>query len=800
MAQLLCQHLNDSCDEIILERLLSLLFWQSSTQASVDSSEVSAGGDEKPALSSTTAGRHVTTTRKKEFIIPQMLEVIFKVLSFARHADQIHTTFYLLLECVGGINTIATGSTMHHSNTPAHHRSNVAVEMDEIATKNIESFYQQKDWIIWIADLINHFQRQSHQYATTVINGGGLNPNGNEYTDVMNSGAGSLSESESVANTNPYSVTSGSASGVGNVNTGTYGGGGGGGGNTISFTRHDSFFSEENSSTFDDSVGTSEDGVPGHSASSTPHLSSANYGAANLDPVYLQQRFLQQYTQSVYKLLGHIFTFDFIQKYHATNRRWTEFFRLSLPEHSYVQEEILHTLLDSMISCPYLTASTGNTATASSSTVAGTPPSTSSNAATLSSSPPSNSTVSTEALQAAALQEYGLNYLRNIGYFFEQLLERNKLHVKLCLSILQTLHNLTYYCSIDLRNKLPKETILPEIRKQLLLRCLIEVGQDLHIRIYAYDKLQSSISAYLATTESNKMISDQSIVILFCGMFVESFEDLECIVGCTNNTASNASSVQGMSIGYDTSFDEYTAMMSGTVPAMSSSAGTNVQRQQQQHFILQQLHQQQQRSMEVHQGIRNSISMMQTILSLIQLCVQSSNECKKTMNKLIEGIHTDFYLQVATIFQLKSLPVTIPLVCAAGSSTSSANTITISSSSGSSSQLVSNATTNSATDSATPVVTSSLSSWWYWGSSSTSTTAATKNDGLTKSNSINEDIERGGSGDDKTFAASSPGSSSPNSTTIATAQSSSSSSSSLPPSFPTDVKSFVYWYCSSDRR
>ena len=36
---------------------------------------------------------------------------------------------------------------------------------------------------------------------------------------------------------------------------------------------------------------------------------------------------------------------------------------------------------------------------------------------------------------------------------------------------------------IDLRNKLPKETILPEIRKQLLIRCLIEVGQDLKIRV-----------------------------------------------------------------------------------------------------------------------------------------------------------------------------------------------------------------------------------------------------------------------------------------------------------------------------
>jgi hypothetical protein len=122
--------------------------------------------------------------------------------------------------------------------------------------------------------------------------------------------------------------------------------------------------------------------------------------------------------------------------------------------------------------------------------------------------------------------ETGISFLLNVGSFLEQLLEKAQVSLSLCVHAVQTLQTLNYRCCQELRLKAAKDVQLREARNALLLRCLAETGQELPLRVSAVLELTNALQAYALQTEY-KVMTDSSVCILLLGMWLEVLDDLQ---------------------------------------------------------------------------------------------------------------------------------------------------------------------------------------------------------------------------------------------------------------------------------
>lgn len=360
--------------------------------------------------------------------------------------------------------------------------------MDEIHSHNLEAFFSVRDWLLLLCDIVAKFRR----------------PDSTEELEAL----ALLSLSE------PESLVSGD------------------------LRRYDSFRSagesEEGFSTAGDSI--ADDGS---NDLGSFHRFSATGRRTPLDQMN-RRHHVAQFTAPVLNLIRKLLLLDMFMKCNGS-RRWLEVFRLSLPETSQIQEEVVLDLINTMHHASFLVVS----------------------------------------------KEACMNYLKNMGAFLEQALEKMIISLHFCISVVSALHALSYRCCLELRAKL-RDTALPEVKKSFIVRCFIDIGQDIGYRVHSLVEIRASLHAYIATNDG-KLLSDSQIVILLLGMLEECFDNLEAAI---------ASSTQSV---------EHDSTLSS-------------------------------RSLDV---VTAATEMMQALVTIIQVAGKLSNECRRTLGRVVEGIASD---------------------------------------------------------------------------------------------------------------------------------------------------------------
>lgn len=298
--------------------------------------------------------------------------------------------------------------------------------------------------------------------------------------------------------------------------------------------RHDSYFSS--------SVADSEEAFSAAGDSVFDELSPefSHTRRSSVDSVSSKKAQVVQFTAPILTFIRKVVIADMLQKYNSS-RRWIELFRLSLPETQQMQEEIVLDIITTMHHVTFLNAN---------------------------------------------YKDQGFNYLKNMGALLDQVLERMKVSLLFCVSVVCALHASSYRCSIELRGRM-RDTALPDVKRQFIVKCLIDVGQDIFNRVNCLIEISPSLHAYVASTDS-KIISDSQIIALLFGMFEECFDFLEQLVNANDDNVH--SSVQEL-------------------PDL--------------------------------EAVRQALEMMQALVSVIQACIKVSAEAKKAAHKLLEGLLLD---------------------------------------------------------------------------------------------------------------------------------------------------------------
>jgi hypothetical protein len=562
------------CPDLLIERLFSFLFWKmddiagtrplpmnpqpvnitkppdrgsadltlrsSDATDSSNNSKNSKNDIETGSLNVSHDFSQVKENERKEIVIPQIFEVIMKLLQLSNSADQLRKCFQLIESCFCSSDLIpllkGNVTFTDYLNNPLYSSKSFGTSESLFACKNIELIFAQKDWLLFLTDIILTFRRKW------------MNTNREEF---ISQGGLSFSESESVGGDSSRFAKSSNGDDC--------------------FSASESEVSSQN----DDNNNNSHDEENAHQHPQNVHRSPQHFlHLKDSEFLQMKQSILMELTNPILDFIKLLIMYDFIQKYNV-NRRWNEIFRLSLPETSNLQEEIILFIFETIHQHPLITNNNSETTSSSSAATITTP-------------------------QDSIYFEISLNLLKNISYFLEQVLEKMKLSLKFSSKMIQILYSLNYHSTVELRSKM-KETVLPEVRKSFIIRCLIDVAQDLYLRVDCLNEISTSLQAFLLLNET-KLLSDGHIIILILGMFIEVLEDLDSSSGVNQESTSSSS---------------YSHFSS---PPLAVS-----------HFA----------DSASHLNKHGNVKILLSLLSIIQSCVNSSQECKKTVLKICEGSSFD---------------------------------------------------------------------------------------------------------------------------------------------------------------
>jgi len=265
---------------------------------------VTTDTEEKPAPSHLHPHRNSDTNSERTAVnhkiylvdvmeVPQALEALFCVLENSRSAEQVTGTLKVLEQSVSVTSVV---SSVHQELSQA---TNV------LHLRNAENFFAQKDWLVWLCDLLVLFARQAmhaedHEGSASVF---------------------SLSESESI---------------TGAGQQGYYGGGN---------YDHDASGDDSESNSIAGDYFT-EDPNTGQRSGYKGSVGSGESLSGRVTA--WQQQLIDQYCAPIYNLIRKLMLQDMTANKPGSARRWNEIFRLSLPELNSIQERLLTDLVGSM--------------------------------------------------------------------------------------------------------------------------------------------------------------------------------------------------------------------------------------------------------------------------------------------------------------------------------------------------------------------------------------------------------------------------------------------------------------------
>eukprot|EP01038_Epipyxis_sp_PR26KG_P004498 gene4498-6355_t len=236
--------------------------------------------------------------------IPQIIEVLWRLMIKCNSSSLCQHVFSTIEKCVSP----SKDSKADISNSNGIQRNNKS--NSNVSDLNLEAIFGQKDWLLWLADLLIQF-RNRILYERNANNDG-------EGGEVNRTASISQSENDSV---NDYNSGNEDSASINNVSS-------------IDSSDH----SDGKGSIYGNTYG--------------------DYSASH--PIHQQQQF-HAFSQPIISFINQLLMLDMRSKSSTSYRKWNELFRLSVPELSEIQELILVNLLHSLQSLSVMDIFDNNT-------------------------------------------------------------------------------------------------------------------------------------------------------------------------------------------------------------------------------------------------------------------------------------------------------------------------------------------------------------------------------------------------------------------------------------------------------
>jgi hypothetical protein len=200
-----------------------------------------------------------------------------------------------------------------------------------------------------------------------------------------------------------------------------------------------------------------------------------------------------------------------------------------------------------------------------------------------------------------------VNLLKNLAAVLEQALEKADMSLMFNVKVVTALHSLSYNCPPEVRARI-KETALPEIRKGYVARVLMDNTQDFYTRVAAVSEISSPLQGYISATDS-KLLADTTVLMIIMGMLVEACEDLEFLLGGVDSSTVVLHESAGQHRGAYLQDD--TRVVASPIPASTFDR------------------------------VHVLFEVLEVLIESVQNCAIASSECKKLLQKLFGTVTSD---------------------------------------------------------------------------------------------------------------------------------------------------------------
>jgi hypothetical protein len=191
-----------------------------------------------------------------------------------------------------------------------------------------------------------------------------------------------------------------------------------------------------------------------------------------------------------------------------------------------------------------------------------------------------------------------LNLMRNMSTLLDQILEKSEITLEFCVRAIQAMSSLIYHAPQEIRLKI-KDTLLFDVKHAYVMRCLVDRQEDIWERVTCLSSIHTSIADLISSGIPNRTLQDHYLLVLFLDIFLQATCDMYSVV----DSASNGERGGGGG--------------GGGVRSLSSPLAVPLTSNIPEEYFNLQL----------------------AALVLIQNCVQTSGECKRSIEKFLV---TDF--------------------------------------------------------------------------------------------------------------------------------------------------------------
>jgi hypothetical protein len=191
-----------------------------------------------------------------------------------------------------------------------------------------------------------------------------------------------------------------------------------------------------------------------------------------------------------------------------------------------------------------------------------------------------------------------LNLMKNMSTLLDQVLEKSEITLEFCVRAIHAMNSLIYHAPQDIRLKI-KDTLLFDVKHAYVMRCLVDRQEDIWERVSCLSSIHSSIIDLISTGIPNRTLQDHNLFVLFLDIFLQACCEVYAVFDVDITT---------------TALTEHQTNKNIKTNDTGSGSGRG--------------------------GVTHIpdeyLNMQLAALVLIQNCVQTSNECKRSVEKILQ--------------------------------------------------------------------------------------------------------------------------------------------------------------------
>lgn len=130
--------------------------------------------------------------------------------------------------------------------------------------------------------------------------------------------------------------------------------------------------------------------------------------------------------------------------------------------------------------------------------------------------------------------ERTLNLMRNMSTLLDQILEKSEITLEFCVRAIQTTNSLIYHAPQEIRMKI-KDTLLFDVKHAYVMRCLVDRQEDIWERVTCLSSIHTSIADLISSGIPNRTLQDHYLLVLFLDIFLQATCDMYSAVKSTSS-------------------------------------------------------------------------------------------------------------------------------------------------------------------------------------------------------------------------------------------------------------------------